>query len=262
VNVHTQFFLLTIGISGGLFLGMLGMLEVGRRIGVERARTRGGKARAGVGVVDGAVYSILAFLLGFTFSGAADRFNQRRQLVGEISNAISTAWRRIDMLPDSAQPPIRVALLGYTDQVIEAYQRPTAEQVTGELPSAVLHAEDDLWARSVAVCKAPGGEAARMLLLPSLNEIFDDVDRERMARLIHPPMVIFMMLAIAALSTAMFAGYGMASGSARNWIFNIGIAATVSITTYVILELEYPRLGLFRVSSMDQVIVELRRMLK
>jgi hypothetical protein len=45
-------------------------------------------------------------------------------------------------------------------------------------------------------------------------------------------------------------------------MFTIGIAAVVSVATYVILELEYPRLGLVRVTGMDQVLVEAREAMK
>ena len=88
--------------------------------------------------------------------------------------------------------------------------------------------------------------------------MFGAVEAERMARRIHPPNIIFAMLGIAALTTALFAGYALASGVARNWIYMIGVAATIAIATYVILELEYPRLGLVRVNTMDRAVLELR----
>jgi hypothetical protein len=40
------------------------------------------------------------------------------------------------------------------------------------------------------------------------------------------------------------------------------IAATLSITFYVILDLEYPRLGLIRVDAADQILVQLRNSLR
>jgi hypothetical protein len=245
-----------------LFIGMMLLLEVGRRIAVSRARTRGSRSRAGVGVVDGAVYGLLALLLGFSFSGAAERFDHRRALIGDIANAGSTAWRRVDMLPDDRQPPIRDGLRRYLDELIAFYTAPAPGQDWFKLSPSLVRAEDDLWSQAAAACKAPGGEAARMLLLPSLNETFDYVDEERVARRMHPPSLIFTMLGIAALATALFAGYGMASGNVRNWVFHIGIAASVSIAVFVIVELEYPRLGLLRISGMDQVLVELRATMK
>src|SRR5207237_339934 len=104
----------------------------------------------------------------------------------------------------------------------------------------------------------PAGDPARMLLLPALNDLFGAVERERAARRIHPPVLIFAMLGVAALASALFAGYGLASGATRPLLYMIGIAAAISIATYVILELEYPRLGLVRVNAMDRALTELR----
>ena len=89
----------------GMFVAILVFLEVGRRLGVRRLNVPG--ARAGVGVVDGSVYALVALLIGFTFNGAASRFDARRELVGETANVAGTAWQRIDMLPPELQPPVR-----------------------------------------------------------------------------------------------------------------------------------------------------------
>jgi hypothetical protein len=119
-------------------------------------------------------------------------------------------------------------------------------------------ARTDLWQTAVPACRPPEEQNACQLFLPSLNDMFDAVDMERMARRIHPPFIIFVMLGVAALATALFAGYGMAGSRSRNVVYMLGIAATVSIAAYVIIELEYPRVGLIRVNSMDQVLVKLR----
>ncbi len=153
---------------------------------------------------------------------------------------------------------VRTAFKSYLDELISYYMTTVTARQSLQTPPSLSKAEDALWARSVEMCKAPGGEGARMLLLPALNETFDAVQRERVARRIHPPYVIYVMLGISALATALFAGYGMAGGTRRNWLFMLGIAACVSAATYVIVELEYPRVGLFRVNDMDQVLVDLR----
>ena len=260
--LNGNFVLLSVGLAVGLFVAMMLVLEIGRRIGVKRAHARGSKARAGVGIVDGAVYSLLALLAGFMFSGAANRFDQRRLLVGEIANSAGRSWKRIDMLPDEQRTSVRAGLRRYMDELIAYYAQPITTKALLRLPVPLSEAEDSLWSRSVAACQAQGGEPARMLLLPALNETFDAVERERVARRVHPAPLIYVMFGITALATALFAGYGMASGPARNWMFTIGIAACVSIAAYVILELEYPRLGLVRVSGMDQVLVEAREAMK
>src|SRR6185312_2615841 len=87
--------LLAIGVAAALWVGMVLCLEVGRRIGVAHLRAWGAEARSGVGAVDCAVFGLLALLAGFTFNGAAGRFDRRRELVAEEANSIGTAWQRI-----------------------------------------------------------------------------------------------------------------------------------------------------------------------
>ena len=70
------------------------------------------------------------------------------------------------------------------------------------------------------------------------------------------------MLAIAALAGALFAGYGMSTGAQRNWMYILGVAATIAIATFVILELESSRLGLIRIDNVDESLHLLRARLK
>jgi len=255
--LHLRFMLFTVCVGILLFAGMLAFIEIGRRFATRQALARGKDARAGVGVVDGAVYGLLALLLGFMFSGAANRFDARRQLVAREVNVIGTAWQRIDVLAPDEQGAIRQSFRGYFDALLAWYGEAPGSRQTLREPPTLTRAQNELWSRAVALCIAPS-TAARSLLLTALNDMFGSVDDERMARRIHPPIVVFAMLGIAALATALFAGYGLASGATRNWIYMIGVAGTIAIATYVILELEYPRLGLVRATAMDQALVELR----
>ena len=86
---------------------MLILLEVGRRIGARRLAEDPMGAAAGVGTVEGAVFALFGLLIAFTFSGAAARFDTRRQLIIEETNAIGTAYLRLDLLPVDAQPGLR-----------------------------------------------------------------------------------------------------------------------------------------------------------
>lgn len=257
---HVRFSLASLALVACLFLGMLLFLEMGRRIGLRRTAKHGPAARAGVGVVDSAVYAVLALILGFTFAGATTRFDQRRDLIVKQGSAISTAWQRLDALSTEPRAVVRARFKTYVDDLLDSYLRPgdLGSAKEAQQARALAASQKDLWAQAVAACLAPGGEPARMLVLPALNEMFDAVDREYLARKMHPPVVVWIMLGIAALAASLFAGYSMASGPARNWLFTIGIAATISIVTWVIIDLEYPRLGMVRIDSFDRTLVELR----
>ena len=155
----------------GMFVALLIFLELGRRLGVRRLNVPG--ARAGVGVVDGSVYALVALMIGFTFNGAAARFDSRRELVGATTNVAGTTWQRIDMLPAELQPPVRDAMRRYIDALIASYASTSvADAATIRQPEAVTRAQNDLWAKAVEVCSTPAGDKARMLLLPSMNELF------------------------------------------------------------------------------------------
>lgn len=255
-----EFALLTMGIAVAMFLALMLFLEVGRRVEIYQTRKRGSEARAGIGIVDSAIYALFALLLGFSFSGAATRFDRRRELILDVVNVAGTAWQRIEVLPGALQPPVRSAFRSYVDNLIGWYSGDFEQSRYAHLleePPALTRAQQEVWSRSVAACARPPGDVARMLLLPALNELFGAVEKERMARRSHPPWLIWAMLGITSLSAAVFAGYALPSR--RNWLYIVGLAASISIAMYVTVELEYPRLGFVRVDATDQALVELRR---
>ncbi len=250
-------------ITLGLFLGMLLFLDIGRRIGTRRRAQDPEGAGAGTGAVDGAVFALLGLLVAFTFSGAAARFDTRRALIVEEANAIGTAYLRLDLVPASAQPALRDLFRRYMDSRIEVYRKlPDLNAAKAELAqSAKLQA--DIWNQAVAAGRLEGAPpAATMLLLPALNQMIDITTTRTMAGQIHPPMVIFLMLFGLALAGALLAGYGMAGGKSRDWLHMLAFAAVLALAIYVIIDIEYPRLGLIRVDAFDQVLVEVRASMK
>ncbi|HSL69653.1 MAG TPA: hypothetical protein VK864_05395, partial [Longimicrobiales bacterium] len=150
----------------------------------------------------------------------------------------------------------------YLDALLAAYREPAG--TAGELRAraALTQAQNEIWSRTITASLDPNGEKARVLIIPTVNEMFDSVDRERLAQRLHPPFAIYVMLVITTLAASLFAGYALASAPHRNWIYIVGVAATISIATYVILELESPRLGWIRVDSMNQALAELRATMK
>ena len=64
---------------------------------------------------------------------------------------------------------------------------------------------------------------------------------------------------MAHLLFGMLVGYSMSVNKSRSWIHTIAFSAIMLLTIYVILDLEFPRMGLIRVDATDQVLVELRK---
>jgi hypothetical protein len=101
-----------------------------------------------------------------------------------------------------------------------------------------------------------------MLLLPALNEMFSAVETERLNEELHPPLVIYWLLGLTSLAAALFGGYSIASGTTRDWFHVVGVAATIALAMWVILELEFPRNGLVRIDKIDSALVKLRATMK
>lgn len=246
-----------------LFIGMLGLLETGRRIGNRRLAQDAEGARAGTGTVEGAVFALLGLLIAFTFSGASARFDERRALITQEANDIGTAYLRLDLLPSADQPQLREAFRHYLDSRLEIYR------VIRDIPAAQAamakssELQTEIWKQAVAAAHAQGASPdAVKLLLPALNDMFDITTTRAMALLTHPPLIIYLMLFGVALASALLAGYGMAGGKSRNWLHMVGFALVVAVAVYVILDLEFPRRGLIRVDDFDQALTSLRTSMK
>ena len=141
-------------IVGALFLGIVFLLELGRRIRLARME-REGDVGKGVGAVEGAVYGLLGLLIAFTFSGAATRFEGRRHLIVEEANAIGTAYLRLDLLPVEARSSLQEKFRQYVDSRLEIYKKlPDLEAAKGTARS-LGHGRRDPRARNAPVDLAP-----------------------------------------------------------------------------------------------------------
>ena len=259
---HMNFIFIILLITGGMLVAMMAFLEIGRRVGVRRL-AQNPEIRNGVSTLEGAVLALLGLLIAFTFSGAMSRFDGRRQLVVEESNDIGTAYLRVDLLPSASQPAVRELFRQYVDSRLETYRLvPDMVAVNKELArSAKIQGE--IWQQSIAASRLPDAHPdAAKLLLPALNAMIDITTTRTMATQMHPPSIIFILLFVLALASCLLAGHAMAEGKGRTWIHMLCFSLAMAAAIYVILDLEYPRLGFIQVDHMDQAMVDLRNSMK
>ena len=249
--------------AAALFVGMLVCLEIGRRLGSRALASTQGKAPPSLGAVEGAVFGLYALLLAFTFSGAAARFDTRRELIAVEANAIGTAYLRLDLLPAESQPPLRDRFRHYVDFRLETPRAIRDLETLNEAIARTGTLQTEIWAQALAATRLPGAHPdAAKLLVPALNDMIDIVTTRLMAARSHPPLIIFALLFVLALLCALLAGHGMAGSEHRSWSHITAFAGITVISVYVVLDLEYPRRGLIRLDAYDQVLVELRQSMK
>ena len=247
------------GIAVALFVGILLCLEIGRWVGRVAITRYGPAAHPDSGSLETAVFALMGLLIAFTFSGALNRFDLRRAQVVDEANAVGTAWLRIDLLPAPAQPELRQTFRDYLDARVATYRKlPDLGAARDELARS-QELQDDIWAQAVAAARLPDARSpAEMLLLPALNQMFDITGTRTAATRMHPPTIIYVMLICLALMAAMLSGYQSAAKPVHDWIHQIGFAAIMAFTVYVILDLEYPRMGWIRLDAIDELLVQVR----
>jgi hypothetical protein len=239
----------------GLFAAILIFLEIGRQIGRRQEESAG----SAFGAMENAVFGLMGLLIAFTFSGAASRLDARRWLVAEETNAIGTAYLRIDLLPSARQEALRASFRQYLDARLAFYNKlgdPTAARVEMSRCAAL---QREIWSLALKACQEAPSPLTSNLVMPSLNTMFDIATTRAVALQIHPPPIIFMLLGVLPLICSLLAGFDAAARKSRSLMHMLGFAAVLAITVYVILDYEYPRFGLIREDSMDRVLVELRQ---
>ena len=252
-----------------LFLGlcwfglMLAASDVGWRVGgAQLARGSGGLAK-GAGSAEAATFALFGLLVAFTFSGAASRFEDRRHLIAEETNAIGTAYLRLDLLPSDTQPAVRELFRKYLDTRYQVYRWADDEAFTRAKLAETATLQAAIWDMVSSAVQRPGTPAATpTLLLGALNEMIDITTTRQVATRNHPPLVVFLLLGGFSLVCAVLVGYSTSQNPARSWLHTTTFAAVVSLTVYVIIDLEFPRLGLIRVDSADEPLLELRESLQ
>jgi len=242
-----------------LFLVMMIMLETGRRLGLSRRPKESEGERGDLGPIEGAVFALFGLLVAFTFSGAESRFNEKRMLIAEEVNTIETAYLRLHLLPREAQFPLQELFRRYVDSRLETYRRLPNMKLAEQEMTKSKELQEKIWAQAVTATQLPNCHPdAGKLLLPSLNDMIDITTTRTMALQIHPPRIIYTLMFGLGIICSLLAGYRMASGQHRSWQHILGFTVFTVIIIYVILDVEYPRAGLIRLESGDQLLVQVR----
>ena len=258
----TSFTFWVVVISLTIFAAILVSLEVGSRIGRVRHERDSSGATAGTSAIDGAIFGLMGLLLAFTFAGAASRFDTRRSLIVEEANTIGTAYLRLDLLPAEARVKLKEDFRQYLDSRLAIYRAlsnvGSAKQELGR--SAEIQGR--IWSEAVAATRESSNAAVTSLVLSNINDMIDITLTRTVALQTHPPAIIFVVLVVMVLASALLAGYNMSAAKVRNWTYRITFAVLVTLALYLILDLEYPRFGLIRVDAFDQILVDVRNTMK
>jgi hypothetical protein len=230
----------------GAALLIFAMNEIGFRLG--RGKGPGLSSEDPSAVVQAAAFTVLALLLGFSFSLALGRYDARRAALVREANAIGTTYIRARLLDSRDSEVIRSDLRSYVSQRI-AFARADALPEQRALADAKsLELQRDMWQAAVRTARRDPHSTMVPLFIGELNDTIDLSTEEGAVLVAHiPDLVIIGLLLIAFIASAMM-GYGFGRQGQRALVFKALFAVMLAIALGLILDLDRPQRGLIRVN--------------
>ena len=246
-----------------LLLWMLLMAEIGWRIGHYLSKKYHVQKADSSDTFLAAIFGLLALLVAFTFSGGSDRFDHRRELIIQEVSTISTAYQSVDLLSFKDQLKVRELFNQYVDSRIKIYQfegEPTSAEIESRTQTHNV-VGDQLWkevVRAVGDTQYPQKLVAAQIL-PLLSDMFTASENQRLSVKFHPPLIVFQLMIVLCMIGAMVAGYNLGIQSQRDWFLTLVFVLLMTGTIFIILSLEYPRVGKISLGNFESEFISLKK---
>jgi uncharacterized membrane protein len=201
-------------------------------------------AREDFSVVLAATLTLLALIIGFTFSMALNRYDQRKNYEEEEANAIGTEYLRAGLLPAADAAKVKTLLLNYLDQRVLFYGTRDEQQLR-QIDTQTAKLQAELWSavRTPAVARP---EPVIALAASGMNDVLNSQGYTQAAWRNRIPIEGWaLMVAIAICSNVLF-GFG-ARNDKPKFILLLVLPLVVSIAFLLIADIDSPRSGLIRV---------------
>lgn len=160
-DMHLVFLFFSVLAAAVFFAGSLVLTSMGYRYGKRYLRENGGTSLAGFGNIEAAIFALAGLLIAFSFSGALERFDERRKLMTAEGNAISTAYDQLDMMENDRKLAIKAKVKEYFAARIALYHEGIGyslwEGVEVEIPSYTARIDKlrtEIWNDAIAACEA------------------------------------------------------------------------------------------------------------
>jgi hypothetical protein len=203
-----------------------------------------------IGLVRTSTAALVAFLIGFAFSGAASRFTNRVDTIVQEANALGTAYLRADTIAEPQRGELKSALKEYTADRVVLLSREGGDQVE-TLLAKVNGLHQRMWRAAIAATE--NNAPLMAVVLPPINEVIDlHATHLAMARRHLPTPIMTVLFATAALSLGMI-GFGNGRVGRRFSVLDAAYGIALAAALWMTIDLDYPAIGLIRVGNLPIV---------
>lgn len=229
-------------------------IEAGYRSGTWRHARQPGEKDQPVGAIVAAILGLVALVLGFTFSMAANRFEARRQAVLEEANTIGTTYLRARFLPPTQRAKVEALLREYVDNRLHGVQSGLKE---GELERS-QELQNQLWDQASEVTLAHPNDISIGLFVQTLNQMIDmHAKRVMVSTRSRIPFVLWLGLLSLSVVGMLAVGYQCGlSGATRSPVM-LALAFSFALVLYLIADQDRGQEGMLRVGQ--QAMLDLQQ---
>ncbi|HTT17968.1 MAG TPA: hypothetical protein VMG82_03420 [Candidatus Sulfotelmatobacter sp.] len=200
------------------------------------------------GIVQAAILTLLGLLIGFTFSMAVSRYDQRKIYEEAEANAIGTEYVRADLLPGADAARVRDLLRNYTDQRILFYTTRDQSELR-QIDASTAQLQNELWS-SVRACAAASPTPIVALAISGMNDVLNSQGYTQAAWWNRIPAAAWSLMVAIGICCNLLFGYGARRKGSLLYVF---LPVAVSISFFLIADMDSPRHGLIRVQPQNLI---------
>ncbi len=194
-------------------------------------------------LIVGAVLTLLGLIVGFSFSMATNRYDQRKNYEEAEANAIGTEYVRADLLPAKDAAKVRVLLKEYLEQRILYYQANDEKNLQDvNIRTAQLQAE--LWA-AVEAPAAAQPTPVIALAVSGMNDVLNSQGYTQAAWWNHIPIGAWLLMGGIAIFANVLIGYSAYRTAGLSRVLILPIVLCVAF--FLIADIDSPRKGIIKV---------------
>ena len=206
--------------------------------------------REDLGVILAAALTLLGLIVGFSFSMAVTRYDQRKNYEEEEANAIGTEYLRAGLLRSGDATKVRELLRSYLNVRISFYTSHDAHELE-QINTSTAQLQNDLWS---AVQAGAGSQQTPVVALAvsGMNDVLNSQGYTQAAWRNRIPIAAWGLMAAIAICCNLLIGYN-ARHIERKIIRFFILPLIVSIAFFLIDEMDTPRGGVIRVVPQNLV---------
>ena len=195
------------------------------------------------GITLPAALTLLGLIIGFSFSLAVSRYDQRKNYEEDEANTIGTEYVRADLLPAADAARVRELLIAYTEQRILFYQVRNEERLK-KIGTQTAALQNRLWSAVVGPALV-SRDPVSALVVAGMNDVINSQGYTQAAWWNRIPPGAWLLMGIVAIVCNLMVGYTERRAKPQTLLV---LPAIITLSFLLISDIDSPRGGIIRVA--------------